>query len=103
MLRTQVDVQNAPWLLSYAATHGLSYAVILINRDRDSAHTVRVTLAGMSSGSSARQWSYGRAQYDESREGDWTAGVVQSISGPWSGEFQTTLSPWSVNVVVFVP
>jgi hypothetical protein len=103
MVRTHSDVQNAPWLLSYAATHGSSYAVILINRDRDSAHTIPVTLEGMTSGSSAKQWSYGRAQYDESREGNWTAGPVQSTSGPWSGEFNATLPPWSVNVIVFVP
>ncbi|MGO9338936.1 MAG: choice-of-anchor D domain-containing protein [Terracidiphilus sp.] len=102
MVRTQADAQNAPWLLSYAATHGPSYAVILINRDRDSAHTVPVTLAGMTSGSSVQQWSYGRAQYDESRQGNWTAGPVQSTTGPWSGEFQANLPPWSVNVLVFV-
>ena len=102
MVRTQADVQNAPWLLSYAATHGPSYAVILINRDRDSAHIVPVALAGMTSGSSVQQWSYGRAQYDESRQGNWTPGPVQSTTGPWSGEFQANLPPWSVNVFVFV-
>jgi hypothetical protein len=101
MLRTQADVQNAPWLLSYAATHGSSYAVILINRDRDSAHIVPVMLANMTSGSSVQQWSYGREQYDPSASGNWTVSPVSSVQGVWSGNFQATLPPWSVNVFIF--
>jgi hypothetical protein len=101
MLRTQSDVQNAPWLLSYAATHGSSYAVILINRDRDSAHTVPVRMAGKTSGLTVRQWTYGRAQYDKSRDGDWSIGPVLTEHGAWSGNFQATVPPWSVNVIVF--
>ena len=101
MVGTQADVQNAPWLLSYAATHGPSYAVILINRDRDSAHTVPVRMAGKTSGETSRQWTYGRAQYDESRVGNWSVGPVLTAHGGWSGTFQATLPPWSVNVIVF--
>lgn len=100
MLRTQTDVQNAPWLLSYAATHGSSYAIILINRDRDLAHTVPVTIAGKTSGGSAQQWIYGRAQYDSSQTGNWSVGPVLSTCDAWSGSFQATLPPWSVNVVI---
>jgi Concanavalin A-like lectin/glucanases superfamily len=101
MLLTQTDVQNAPWLQSYAATHGRSYALILINRDRDKTQTVPVRLAGKSSGGSVRQWTYGRAQYDKSRFGDWSAEPVVSNHGPWTGNFQASLPPWSVNVFVF--
>jgi hypothetical protein len=101
MLRTEADVQNAPWLLSYAATHGSSYAVILINRDRDSAHVVPVMLANMTSGRSAQQWTYGRTQYDKSRFGDWSAGPVRTVIGAWSSIYRATLPPWSVNVIVF--
>jgi hypothetical protein len=101
MLRTETDLQKAPWLLSYAATHGSSYALILINRDRDQAHTVPVTFANKSSGTSVRQWTYGRAQYDKTRQGDWSAAPVQSRHGAWKSDFIATLPPWSVNVFVF--
>ena len=101
MLRTQTDVKNAPWLLSYAATHGSAYAVMLINRDRDSAHTVPVMLAHMRSGKAAQQWNYGREQYDKSRSGDWSLGPARSEHGAWSGKFQAVLPAWSVNVIVF--
>jgi Concanavalin A-like lectin/glucanases superfamily len=101
MLRTQTDLQKAPWLLSYAATHGTSYAVILINRDRDEAHTIPLTFANKTSGKSVRQWTYGREQYDKSRKGDWSAAPVQSRHGPWSSDFMAALPPWSVNIFVF--
>jgi hypothetical protein len=103
MLNTQTDVENAPWLLSYAATHGSSYAVILINRDRDNAHTVPVSIRDWTSGHSAQQWTYGRAQYDATQNGNWSVGPVTSTFGPWSGKFQAVLPPWSVNVIIFNP
>jgi hypothetical protein len=101
MLRTRTDLEKAPWLLTYAATHGASYAVILINRDRDEAHTVPVAFANKSSGKSVRQWTYGRSQYDKTRQGDWSAAPVESRHGAWSSDFTATLPPWSVNVFIF--
>jgi hypothetical protein len=101
MLRTETDTRNAPWLLSYAATHRSSYAVILINRDRDQIHRVPVAFADKTSGRFVQQWTYGRTQYDRSRFGDWSAGPATSTYGAWSREFQATLPPWSVNVFVF--
>jgi hypothetical protein len=101
MVRTQTDLEKAPWLLTYAATHGSSHALILINRDRDEAHTVPVTFAGKSSGKAVRQWTYGRAQYDKTRQGDWSAAPVESRHGAWSSDFMATLPPWSVNVFIF--
>jgi Concanavalin A-like lectin/glucanases superfamily len=101
MVRVVSDLENAPWLAAYAATHGPSYALILINRDRDKTHGVPVEFAGKSSGRSVRQWTFGRAQYDRSRYGDWTAGPVVSTHGNWTHSFQATLTPWSVNVFVF--
>lgn len=100
MLRTYSDPVGAPWLMSYAATHGASYALILINRDRDASHVVPVRLSGASSGSSATQWTYGRAQYDYSQSGNWAVGPVQQTISGWSGALQVTLPPWSVNVIV---
>jgi hypothetical protein len=101
MVRTQTDLQKAPWILSYAATHGSSYALILINRDRDEAHTVPVTFENKSSGKSVRQWTYGREQYDKTRTGDWSAAPVESKHAAWHSNFMATLPPWSVNVFVF--
>lgn len=84
MLRTQADTQNAPWLLSYAATHGSSYAVILINRDRDNSHIVPISFAGKTSGNAVKQWVYGRAQYDLTRRGDWSAAPIVTTYGHWT-------------------
>jgi hypothetical protein len=98
MLRVITDLENAPWLAAYAATHGSSYEVILINRDRDNAHTVPIQIAGQPAGQLVRQWTYGRAQYDQTQTGNWSVAPVtsgQSSSGP---ELQGVLPPWSVNV-----
>jgi hypothetical protein len=100
-LRVFSDLENAPWLAAYASTHGASYALILINRDRDEPHEVPVELAGKSSGRAVRQWTYGRAQYDRSRFGDWSAGPVVSTHGSWTHSFTATLPAWSVSVFVF--
>jgi Concanavalin A-like lectin/glucanases superfamily len=95
MLRVFTDLQNAPWLSAYAATHGTSYEVILINRDRDNAHTVPIQLAGQTGGQLVQQWTYGRAQYDQTRTGNWSVAPV--TSKPNSG-LNGVLPPWSVNV-----
>jgi hypothetical protein len=100
MVRTESDPEHAPWLLSYAATHGPSFALILINRDRDAAHVVPVALAGLAAGTAIEQWTYGRAQYDASRNGDWEKDFEVSKQSAWSGRFEVTLPPWSVNVLV---
>jgi Chitobiase/beta-hexosaminidase C-terminal domain/Concanavalin A-like lectin/glucanases superfamily len=101
MLKTYADQTNAPWLAAYGATHGASYAVILINRDRDTTHVVPVTLAGATSGGTVQQWTYGRAQYDQSYFGDWSTAPLKTTQGGWTGTFQATLPPWSVNVLIF--
>jgi hypothetical protein len=98
MLRVVTDIQNDPWLVAYAATHGQSYEIILINRDRDNAHTVPIQIAGQTAGQVIKQWTYGRAQYDQTRTGNWSVGpVTSSPSGPNSG-LAGILPPWSVNV-----
>jgi hypothetical protein len=95
MLRVFTDLQNAPWISAYAATHGTSYELILINRDRDNAHTVPIQLAGQTGGQLVQQWTYGRAQYDQTRTGNWSVAPV--TSKPNSG-LNAVLPPWSVNV-----
>jgi hypothetical protein len=101
MLRTQTESAITPWLLTYAATHGSSCAVLLINRDRDNTHIVPVAVAGQTTGTSVKQWTYGKAQYDKTESGDWSQSPVVSIHGGWSNTFQATLPPWSITVLVF--
>ena len=98
MLRVITDLENAPWLAAYAATHGQSYELILINRDRDNAHTVPIQIAGQATSHIVKQWTYGRAQYDQTKAGNWS--VAPSISNPSSPNSQLSgsLPPWSVNV-----
>jgi hypothetical protein len=98
MLRVTTDLQNAPWLAAYAATHGSAYEVILINRDRDHAHTVPIQIAGQPAGQLVHQWTYGRAQYDETRTGNWQVAPVTSSQSSSGSELQGVLPPWSVNV-----
>ena len=102
-LRLDTDVTGAPWLIGYATTHGAGYTVMLINRDRDQAHTVPLEIAGKSSGSAVTQWTYGRAQYDQTFYGNWSVTPAQTVQGPWSGTYQAQLPAWSVTVLVFAP
>lgn len=101
MVRTVPDETKAPWLLSYAATHGSGYAVMLINRDPNAAHEVPVQFAGKASGTSVQRWTYGRAQYDTAFQGVWSTGPVHTSSGAWSARFAASLPPWSISVFVF--
>jgi hypothetical protein len=100
MLRVVTDLQNAPWLSAYAATHGQSYEIILINRDRDNAHAVPIQLAGQTTGQVVKQWTYGRAQYDETRTGNWSVAPVTSSPSAPNSQLNRVLPPWSVNVIL---
>lgn len=100
MLETDTDMQNSPWLASYAATHGSGTALLLINRDRDNAHTVPVRFAGMTSGTAPQQWIYGRAQYDSSRTSNWSVAPMHKTLKNWGEELLVTLPAWSVSVVI---
>jgi len=100
MLRVFTDLQNAPWLVAYAATHGQGYEIILINRDRDNAHTVPIELPVQAGGAVAKQWSYGRAQYDLTQSGNWSVGPVVTVPTAAGPGLSATLSPWSVNVLL---
>ena len=102
-LETFTDSRNAPWLLSYAATHEHGRAVVLINRDPDHSHIVPVAIEGMAAGARVTQWTYGRAEYDQSRYGNWRVEPVKILKESWSGVFNSELPPWSVSVIVLPP
>jgi hypothetical protein len=99
MLRVFTDLDNAPWIVAYAATHGSSYEIILINRDRDNAHTIPLEIGPRPGAAVVRQWTYGRAQYDATKAGNWSVGPVVSTPSS-SGSLAATLPPWSVNVLL---
>ena len=88
---------------AWGATHGDGHrALILINRDRDNAHTVPVKIDGLSSGINVQQWTYGRAQYDYTALGDWSKGPLQqTYCTSWTGTFNAALPALSVSVLVF--
>jgi hypothetical protein len=100
MLRVLTDSQSSPWLMAYAATHKRGYGIILINRDRDTSHIVPLKFAGLMSGRTVEQWTYGREQYDATRTGDWSVPPVHASRGEWSGLLTAQLPPWSVNVLI---
>jgi len=101
MVQTTSDLVNAPWLLTYGATHGSNYGVILINRDPSNSHTVPVLLETKSSGSTVSTWTYGLTQYDATKTGNWEVNPVTATTGAWSGTYSATLPPWSVQVIMF--
>jgi hypothetical protein len=101
MVHVDTDRIGAPWLAAYAATHKGSYAVLLINRDRENAHTVPLRFTGRQPNTAGEVWSYGRPQYDESRHGNWQAEPILSHLAPSQGKVEVTLPPFSINVVIF--
>jgi hypothetical protein len=101
MLRVEIDRAEAPWLAAYAATHRGRYAVLLINRDRDSAHRIPIKFVGKIEGSHIDMWSYGKEQYDRSRDGDWAEGPANHHLEAWHEASEVVIPPWSVNVLVF--
>jgi Concanavalin A-like lectin/glucanases superfamily len=101
MLRVEIDRTGAPWLAAYAATHRGRYAVLLINRDRDSAHKIPVKFVDTIEGARIDMWSYGKEQYDRSRDGDWEEGPVTHHFEASHDTSEVVIPPWSVNVLVF--
>jgi len=101
MVRVVSDPKGAPWLIGYAATHKGSYAVILINRDRDRTVSVPVSFFHNVAGGAVEQWTYGREQYDGARTGNWEIPPVHAVLSRSSKIFEAKLPPWSVNILVF--
>ena len=93
---------SASLLRAYAATHGSGFALVLFNLDQNNAATLPVTIDGLTRGSSLDIRTYGKAQYDKSKNNVW-AGPVRGTLGAWKGGFTVTLAPWSMNVVTVVP
>jgi hypothetical protein len=89
---------SLPTIRAWAATSGSGYALLLVNVDSATTKTVPVSIKGRTSGPSVAVTTYGKAQYDDSRNNIWT-GPVQSSGGAWNNTFAVTLPPWSITVV----
>jgi len=84
---------------AYGATKGAGYAVLLFNLDQNNAATVTVNIAGASRSSfSASSVVYGKKQYDDSKNGVWTAPLSANL-GTVGKTFSVTLPVWSMTVV----
>jgi hypothetical protein len=101
MVRVSTDETRAPWLAAYAATHKGSFAVLLINRDISTSHTVPVRFLQNPGASGIEIWSYGREQYDQSREGNWGVEPTVSHLAAAGKNTEISLPPFSINVVLY--
>ena len=84
---------------AYAATSGTGYALLLINTDSASTHTLPVKVGNTPQSSyTATTLIYGKEQYDESQTGIW-AGPVTNNLGTVGTTFDISLPPWSIALV----
>jgi hypothetical protein len=84
---------------AYGATQGSGFAVLLFNLDETASATVTVGISNTSKTSfSASTVTYGKAQYDDSQNGVWTAPVSQAL-GTLTAPVSVTLPAWSMTVL----
>jgi len=84
---------------AYAATQGTGFALMLFNLDETASATVTVGISNTSKTSFAGNTvTYGKAQYDDSKNNVWTAPVSQSL-GTVKAPVSVTLPPWSVTIL----
>lgn len=87
-------------VVAYAATQGTGYAIWLFNLDSANPVAVNVQIANAARSSfSATEWYYDKAIYDQSQSGVWAPPISGSL-GTVSSTFSTTLTPWSMTVVI---
>jgi hypothetical protein len=98
MLKTNV-ASGLSEVRAYAATQGSGYSLMLFNLNKTATTSVTVGLSKASGNSfQASALTYGKAQYDDSRNNTWTGPVSNSL-GRVSGTFTVALPPWSMTVV----
>jgi hypothetical protein len=84
---------------AYAATQGSGYSLMLFNLNKTATTSVTVGLSNASGNSfQASTVTYGKAQYDASKNNVWSGPVSKSL-GSVSGNFSVSLPPWSMTVV----
>jgi len=102
MLGTTV-VNAAPGIRAYGATQGGSgYSAFLFNLNESTAAHALVQLSNVhGTAFAATSTTYGRAQYDRSRNGVWSPPLVQKL-GTVGRSFDVTLPEWSMTVIQLV-
>jgi hypothetical protein len=84
---------------AYAANNSSGYSVMLFNLSSTASTAVTVNLSNASGTSfNATTITYGKAQYDNSQKGVWTAPVTQAL-GTVNATATVTLPPWSMTVL----
>jgi hypothetical protein len=90
---------SLPNVRAYAATQGSGFALMLFNLDETASVTATVSISDASRTSfSASTITYGKAQYDNSQDGDWTGPVPNSL-GTVNVPVSVTLPAWSMTVL----
>jgi len=93
---------SLPNVRAFATSQGAKYNVLLFNLDQNNAVNVPVGISALASGSGATVTTYGKAQYDQSKNNVWT-GSVTSTLGSWRGSVTVALPAWSVTLVSIAP
>ncbi len=84
---------------AYAATQGSGYALMLFNLDQSNAVNLTVQMTNTTASQfTATTYTYGKTQYDDSKNNVWTAPVTASL-GTTTTAPTVTLPPWSMVVV----
>jgi hypothetical protein len=96
LLQTNVAQQYSK-IRAYAASHGRGYRVLLFNLDRDASVNLPLTLSQKGQWT-AQQTTYGKAEYDQSRNNRWALPTRKTLGRISSGT-KVTLPPWSMSVI----
>jgi hypothetical protein len=89
---------------AYAATNQNGYALLLINTDSTSTHTLPLSISNASGTTyTATTETYGKAQYALSQSGTWTGAVSASLGTVASSGFSVALPPWSITLIKLAP
>ena len=84
---------------AYASSNSSGYSVMMFNLSQTATTAVAVNVANAKASSyNASTVTYGKAQYDDSKNNVWTAPVSQNL-GTANGTATVTLPPWSMTVL----
>ncbi len=97
LLQTNV-AQKYSKIRAYTASHGRGYRVLLFNLDRDTSVNLPLTLSQKTGQWTAQQTTYGKAEYDQSRNNRWASPTRKTL-GKISSGAKVTLPPWSMSVI----
>ena len=93
---------GSPMIRAFAASHGAGYGVVLFNLDAEKRIPVVISLDGPARAFRATTITYGKAQYDETRNGTWAAPAVTENSEAVT-PMRVSLPPYSMTTIVLAP